>query len=280
MADSDVTITAGAGTKIDTRTVGPSVDEHRQVIVVGDPTTNTGVAPVSATAGLSVDVFIDASTSAAANNNRLGKHEDTAHTDTDVGVMMLGVREHYSGSNTPGDYAAISVGPYGDMNSLARRDLIKVTAQLSGLNSPAATAHTAGDQFGSLLTFSSVVRVQSLTGTIVAAEVIDAEDKIGALDLVLFSSTTGLTFAGNNNAFSITLTTAPSDANRIIGVVQLGGAYDIGGQRIVQAQNIAMPFVCASGVSDIYGMLINRTNVASAYTNSDYVYVNLYIERN
>lgn len=278
MADSDVTITAGAGTKIDTRTVGAGVDEHRQVIVVGDPTTSTGVAPVSATAGLSVDVFIDSSTSAAANNNRLGKHEDTAHTDTDVGVMMLGVREHYTGSNTPGDYAAISVGPYGDMNSLARRDLIKVTAQLSGLNSP-ASAYSAGDQFGSTLTFSSVVRTQSLTGTIVAAELIDAEDKIGAIDLVLFSSTTGLTFAGNNNAFSITLTTSPSDANRIIGVVQLGGAYDIGGQRIVQAQNIAMPFVCDSGVSDIYGILIARTG-ASAYTNSNYVYVNLYIERN
>lgn len=280
MADSDVTITAGAGTKIDTRTVGPSVDEHRQVIVVGDPTTNTGVAPVSATAGLSVDVYIDSSTSASVNNNRLGKHEDTAHTDTDVGVMMLGVREHYSGSTTPGDYAALSVGPYGDLNSLARRDLIKVTAQLSGLNTPAATTHAAGDQFGSLLTFSNVVRLQSLTGTIIAAEVIDAEDKIGSLDLLLFSSTTGITFAGNNNAFLLTLATAPSDANRMIGIVQLGGAYDIGGQRIVQAQNIAMPFVCDAGVADIYGILILRTTAAGAYTNSNYVYVNLYIERN
>lgn len=56
MADADVTITAGTGTKIDTRTVGAGVDEHRQVIVIGDPTTAGGVAAVDATFGLEVDV--------------------------------------------------------------------------------------------------------------------------------------------------------------------------------------------------------------------------------
>lgn len=55
MADADVAITAGAGTKIDTRTVGAGTDEHRQVIVIGDPGTAAGVAPVDATAGLKVD---------------------------------------------------------------------------------------------------------------------------------------------------------------------------------------------------------------------------------
>lgn len=48
MADSDVPITAGTGTKIDTRTVGPGVDEHRQVVVIGDPTTAANVTSVSA----------------------------------------------------------------------------------------------------------------------------------------------------------------------------------------------------------------------------------------
>lgn len=56
MADADVTITAGTGTKIDTRTVGAGVDEHRQVIVIGDPTTAANVASVDATFGLEVDV--------------------------------------------------------------------------------------------------------------------------------------------------------------------------------------------------------------------------------
>jgi hypothetical protein len=56
MADADVAITAGAGTKIDTRTVGAGTDEHRQVVVVGDPTTAAEVAAVTAANGVDVDV--------------------------------------------------------------------------------------------------------------------------------------------------------------------------------------------------------------------------------
>ncbi|MCI0391681.1 MAG: hypothetical protein MOB07_23295 [Acidobacteria bacterium] len=55
MADADVSITAGSGTKIDTRTVGAGTDEHRQVIVVGDPSTASAVAVVTAADGLDVD---------------------------------------------------------------------------------------------------------------------------------------------------------------------------------------------------------------------------------
>jgi len=49
MADSDVQITAGSGTKIDTRTVGAGTDEHRQVIVLGDPVAAANVTTVSST---------------------------------------------------------------------------------------------------------------------------------------------------------------------------------------------------------------------------------------
>jgi len=55
VADADVPITAGSGTKIDTRTVGAGTDEHRQVVVVGDPTTAANVGAVSAAGRLSVD---------------------------------------------------------------------------------------------------------------------------------------------------------------------------------------------------------------------------------
>lgn len=58
MADSAVAITAGTGTNIDTRTEGTN-SNHRQVIVVGDPSTNAGVAPVDGTAGLKVDLGSD-----------------------------------------------------------------------------------------------------------------------------------------------------------------------------------------------------------------------------
>lgn len=49
MADADVLVnTLGTGTKIDTRTVGAGTDEHRQVMVVGDPATAANVAAVTA----------------------------------------------------------------------------------------------------------------------------------------------------------------------------------------------------------------------------------------
>lgn len=47
MADSAIAITAGAGTNVDTRTESTNAN-HRQVIVVGDPTNNTSVAAVMA----------------------------------------------------------------------------------------------------------------------------------------------------------------------------------------------------------------------------------------
>lgn len=58
MADTAVVITQGTGTNIDTRTEATN-GNHRQVVVLGDPATNAGVAPVDATAGLKVDLGAD-----------------------------------------------------------------------------------------------------------------------------------------------------------------------------------------------------------------------------
>lgn len=55
MADTAIAITAGTGTNVDTRTEATN-GNHRQVIVIGDPSTNAGVAPVDATTGLAVNV--------------------------------------------------------------------------------------------------------------------------------------------------------------------------------------------------------------------------------
>lgn len=79
MADSAVAVTAGSGTNIDTRTEGTN-GNHRQVVVIGDPATNAGVAPVDATDGMSVlanttgkyvDVTLSLDTSAYADGDLL-----------------------------------------------------------------------------------------------------------------------------------------------------------------------------------------------------------------
>jgi hypothetical protein len=56
MSDTFIQLNSdGTGKKLDTRTEA-SNGEHRQVFVVGDPSTNAGVAPVDATKGLAVDL--------------------------------------------------------------------------------------------------------------------------------------------------------------------------------------------------------------------------------
>lgn len=58
MADSHIEVTEGSGSGVDTRTEADN-GHHRQVIVVGDPSTTAGVAPVDATAGLKVNLGAD-----------------------------------------------------------------------------------------------------------------------------------------------------------------------------------------------------------------------------
>lgn len=78
MADSAVAVTAGAGTNIDTRTEGTN-GHHRQVVVVGDPASNAGVAPVDATNGLSVTL----TTALPAGTAAIGKL--AANSGVDIG---------------------------------------------------------------------------------------------------------------------------------------------------------------------------------------------------
>lgn len=99
MADTAVAITAGTGTNIDTRTEGTN-GNHRQVIVIGDPATNAGVAPVDATNGLAVynvqalTVASHAVTNAgtfAVQDSRFAT-EDAAASSDPVGPVLMAVR--------------------------------------------------------------------------------------------------------------------------------------------------------------------------------------------
>lgn len=248
MADADIAITAGTGTKVDTRTVGADVDEHRQVVCIGDPTTAGNVATVDATFGLEVDVSRVIPGVGATN---LGKQEDQQHADGDTGVLILGVRNHNSGSTTDGDYSAISVDSTGNMNTVGRRDQQRIAVTSAGLTI-ATTAYTAGDQVGTIFTFANAARITSGGGIITGVRLIDAADVIGAVDVVFFDST--VTLAGDNAAFAI----SDADALKCIGLVQLAGAYDIGNNRLCQAFNLAVPFALSGGTS-LFAAIITRT---------------------
>lgn len=268
MADADVQITAGTGTKIDTRTVGAGVDEHRQVVCIGDPSTAANVAPVDATFGLDVDVTRVVPGTGATN---LGKAEDTAHADGDVGVLMLGVRNHLSGSTTDGDYSAISVSSTGEMQTLARRDLQRLQSAISFTGNP-PTAYASGDQFGALVTLTNAARVSGGTGTITGVAIQSGSDVIGTFDVVFFEST--VTVPADSAAFTL----SDADALKVIGIVPLAGAYDLGVNRVSQCFNLAVPYVCVGGTS-LFATIITRsafTLVASDFTSN----LSVFVERN
>jgi hypothetical protein len=180
LADSAVAITAGAGTNIDTRTEGTN-SNHRQVVVLGDPATNAGVAPVDATAGLKVDLGTDndvtvtsgtittvsAVTTVSTVTNvatigtsvtpgtaaaNLGKAEDAAHASGDTGVMSLAVRTataptDRSAGATDGDYEPLQVDANGRLY---------VNAALYTAAGAAITSDTQGQHDTALGTISSV----------------------------------------------------------------------------------------------------------------------------
>jgi hypothetical protein len=111
MSDTAVAITAGTGTNIDTRTEGTN-GNHRQVIVVGDPATNAGVAPVDATAGLKVDLGAD-------NDVTLATLPDTSGGDlAAITTATEAVQAAVEGTLTVGSHAVTNAGTFATQATL------------------------------------------------------------------------------------------------------------------------------------------------------------------
>lgn len=131
------------------------------------------------------------------------------------------------------------------------RDLQRISVTSAGLTT-ATTAYTAGDQVGTIFALTNAARRAGAGGTITGIVLIDAQDIIGAYDVVFFRQS--VTLAADNAAFAI------SDANalHVVGLAQLAGAFDLGNNRIAQQFNLAIPYVC-EGSTTLYAALLTRT---------------------
>ena len=197
--------------------------------------------------------------------------EDTAHADGDLGVLMLGVRNHNTGSSADGEYSAISVDPTGNVNTLSRRDCVRLQSAISFTGNP-PTAYVSGDQFGLLVTLTNAARVSGGTGTITGVAIQSGSDVIGTFDVVFFESS--VTVPADSSAFTL----SDADGLKVIGIVPLAGAYDLGANRVSQAFNLAVPYVCTGGTS-LFAAIITRsafTLVASDFTSN----LSVFVERN
>jgi hypothetical protein len=106
MADTSVAVTPGSGASIDTRTEATN-GNHRQVVVLGDPSTNAGVAPVDASAGLKVDLGAD---------NDVTITSGTITTVTTVGAVTEITNALPAGTNAIGKLSANSGVDIGDVD--------------------------------------------------------------------------------------------------------------------------------------------------------------------
>lgn len=151
MADTAIAITAGTGTNVDTRTEGTN-GNHRQVVVLGDPATNAGVAPVDATAGLKVD---------------LGADNDVTVTSGTITAVTAISNALPAGTNAIGKLAANSGVDIGDVDV--------TSAVITG----GAVAHDAADS-GNPIKVGAKATAALSGATLVAAA--DRTDNVSDLD--------------------------------------------------------------------------------------------------
>lgn len=162
----------------------------------------------------------------------------------------------------------------GDANGLyvvPRVDTLRIAVDSGGLTI-ATTAYTAGDQVGTQFTLASAARASGGTGRIASVVLTSAADIIGAYDVVFMRSS--ITLAADNAAFAI----SDADANAVLGIVQLAGAFDIGNNRIAQAHNLAIPYDCSGGTS-LYAALITRASHTFFGAVTD-LQLQVFVERN
>jgi len=202
--------------------------------------------------------------------SNLGKAEDAAHTTGDVGVMMLGVRNDADSAlaGTDLDYTPIAVSSAGKVVIL--RDIQRISVQSGGLTT-ATTSYTSGDQVGTQFTLANAARISGGGGIITGIQLISAADIIGPFDVVLTDSS--ITLASDNAAYAI----SDADALKIVALVNLSGAYDIGNNRIAQAFNLAIPYVCSGGTS-LFAGLITRSSHTFFGSTTDLQLI-VYVER-
>lgn len=152
------------------------------------------------------------------------------------------------------------------------REPARLAVQTSSLTT-STTLYTAGDQVGTLLELANAARAAGGFGVITSALLTSAADNIGPFDLVLFRAS-GASLASDNAAFSI----SAADTRKVVAVIPLAQALDLGSGRIAQALNIAVPYDCSGGTS-LYAALITRSTLASHFAAGTDLELVLQVER-
>lgn len=223
MADSAVVVTQGTGTNIDTRTEGTN-GNHRAVVVLGDPTTNAGVAPVDATAGLKVDLGAD-------NDVTITGTVDLGATDNAVLDAIAADTGTIAGDTTSIDGKLPALG---QALAAASVPVVLPAAQITTLTPPAAITGFATSAKQDTI-IGHVDGVETILGTIDA----DTSTLAGAVagtemqvDVVSSALPTGASTAAKQPALG-TAGTASTDVLTVQGIASMT-ALKVDGSGVTQ----------------------------------------------
>lgn len=241
MADTAIAITAGSGTNVDTRTEATN-GNHRQVIVIGDPATNAGVAPVDATAGLKVDLGADNDITGTVTAN-------LSATDNAVLDAIAADTTTIAGDTTSID---AKIPALGQALAAASVPVVLTASQLTTLTPPAAISGfaTAAKQDTII---GHVDGVETLLGTIDA----DTSALAGAVagtemqvDVVSSALPTGASTAAKQPALG-TAGTASTDVLTVQGIASMT-ALKVDGSGVTQPVSGTVA-VTNAGITTIAG---------------------------
>jgi hypothetical protein len=248
MADSAVDITAGTGTSIDTRTEATN-GNHRQVVVLGDPSTNAGVAPVDATEGIKV-------------NPSYMLTDDAAFTPGSSKVAMMGAQLDDSSTDSvdEGDAGALRMTPDRRLYTAVRGATIS-----TDITRPAdTTAYAANDALSDStsaptsggFTFTSAASKSGGSGIITDLIVTSSADPATTLQGEIFLFNTSVTNINDNAAFAVSDAEIKTCVGKIAFTLE-----DVGNNQFAHVQRVYLTYTC-SGSANLRFLV----RVKNAYT--------------
>jgi hypothetical protein len=244
MADTAVAITAGAGTNIDTRTEGTN-GNHRQVVVIGDPATNAGVATVT-----------DAAPTAADYALVVGIHPDSVNANgqaTMANSAPVVIASNQASIPVAATLTAETTKVIGTVN-LAPDQAAGVSATFT----PAAASHVANDCNGAAQTFAAMgASGRPIMITSASLEIDSATAEATAWRLYLYNVTPPSATA-DDGAWDL----VSGDRTAFLGYVDLGTAVDLGSTQWVETSGINKQVKLAG--TALFGYLVNLTTLTPA----------------
>jgi hypothetical protein len=181
------------------------------------------------------------------------KAEDAAHSDGDVGVMALGVRQDSLASlaGTDGDYTPPLFDADGRQYVLAghRRREVSATPTVD------TSAYASGDLIGAKITLANAVQVAAGSGELLSLVLSDLANQKSDIDVVLFDSDPSTTTFTDQAALDID----DADLVKVIGVISIAAADYVSfvDNAVATLRDLRLGFKLASGTS-LYAALVCR----------------------